>query len=255
MSVARKIKVEIAENVMIAQDIYSMWLNNTDIALTAVPGQFVSFYCKDGSKLLPRPISICEIDKLHRRIRLVYRVAGNGTMELSGLSSGEKIDVMGPLGNGFTQEGNKALLIGGGIGIPPMLELAKQLDCEKQIVLGFRDTTFLEEEFEPFGNVYISTENGSKGIKGNVIQAIKAHGLSADIIYACGPTPMLRGVKQYALEHGIKAQLSMEERMACGIGACLGCVCKSKEIDAHSNVYNKRVCIDGPVFYAEEVEL
>jgi dihydroorotate dehydrogenase electron transfer subunit len=162
---------------------------------------------------------------------------------------------MGPLGNGFTLEGKKVLLIGGGIGIPPMLELAKQLPCEKQMVLGYRDITFLDQEFKPYGEVFISTEDGSCGTKGNVIDAIKANDLKADIIFACGPTPMLRGIKAYALENNITAQLSLEERMACGIGACLGCVCKTKEIDHHSNVNNKRICKDGPVFYAQEVEL
>ena len=255
MSVALKKKAVIKENTMISQDIYSMWLQAPEIAEAAKPGQFVSLYCKDGSRLLPRPISICEINKSQGSIRLVYRIAGKGTEEFAQLGANEWIEAMGPLGNGFTLEGKKALLIGGGIGIPPMLELAKQLDCEKQIVLGYRDITFLEDEFKAFGQVYLSTEDGRTGTKGNVIDAIKENNLEADIIFACGPTPMLRGVKAYAEEHGINAQLSLEERMACGVGACLGCVCKTYEVDHHSNVNNKRVCKDGPVFYAEEVEL
>jgi dihydroorotate dehydrogenase electron transfer subunit len=255
MPAADKKKAEIAENIMIAEDIYSMWLIDPEIAGNAKPGQFVSLYCDDGSRMLPRPISICEIDKEKGRIRLVYRVAGKGTGEFATKKESEMIEVMGPLGNGFTPEGRKALLIGGGIGIPPMLELAKQLNCEKQIVLGYRDRTFLDKEFEPYGKVYIATEDGSKGTKGNVIDAVRENALEADVIFACGPTPMLRGIQIYALENGIKAQLSMEERMACGIGACLGCVCKTKETDHHSNVKNKRVCKDGPVFHAEEVEL
>ena len=240
---------------MIAEDIYSIWLSAPDIAEAAQPGQFVSLYCDDGSRLLPRPISICEINREQGSVRLVYRIAGKGTKDFSQMKANGFIEVMGPLGNGFTLEGKKALLIGGGIGIPPMLELAKQLNCEKQMVLGYRDILFLEKEFEPYGNVFLSTEDGSNGTKGNVIDAIKANGLEADVIFACGPTPMLRGIKAYALEHGIKAQLSLEERMACGIGACLGCVCKTKEIDHHSNVKNTRICKDGPVFYADEVEL
>ena len=136
-----------------------------------------------------------------------------------------------------------------------MLELAKQLNIEKSIVLGYRDVTFMEQEFESFGSVYVATEDGSKGVKGNVIDAIRENALEADIIFACGPTPMLRGIKAYALEHGIKAQISLEERMACGIGACLACVCKSKEVDHHTHVHNTRICKDGPVFYAQEVEL
>lgn len=255
MSTARKKNAIIAENTMIAKDIYSMWLVDNEIAEAAKPGQFVSLYSNDGSRLLPRPISICEIDKDQGRVRLVYRIAGKGTKEFAQMEAQDIIEAMGPLGNGFTLEGKKALLIGGGIGIPPMLELAKQLDCEKQIVLGYRDITFLEHEFEPYGKVFLSTEDGSIGTKGNVIDAIKANQLEADIIFACGPTPMLRGVKAYAMEHGLKAQLSLEERMACGVGACLGCVCKTKETDHHSNVKNKRICKDGPVFYAEEVEL
>ena len=245
----------ISENIGITEDIYSMWLNSPDIAKTAVPGQFISLYCNDGSRILPRPISICEIDKEQGRVRLVYRIAGKGTKEFARLKEGDTIDVMGPLGNGFTLEGKKAILIGGGIGIPPMLELAKQLNCEKQIVLGYRDITFLDKEFAPYGAVFIATEDGSRGTRGNVIDAIRANHLEADIIFACGPTPMLRGIKAYAQENGIKAQISMEERMACGVGACLGCVCKTTEVDHHTNVKNKRICKDGPVFYAEEVEL
>lgn len=255
MSEALKKKYSILENLMIAQDIFSMWLEAPKLAIAAKPGQFVSLYSNDGSSLLPRPISICEIDKQKGAIRLVYRIAGKGTKEFAALTTGDELEVMGPLGNGFTLEGKKAILIGGGIGIPPMLELAKQLNCEKQIVLGYRDITFLDQEFDAYGRVFLSTEDGSRGTKGNVIDAIKENVLSADIIFACGPTPMLRGVKTFARENGIRAQLSMEERMACGIGACLACICKSKEVDHHSNVNNKRICKDGPVFYAEEVEL
>ena len=149
----------------------------------------------------------------------------------------------------------KAFLIGGGIGIPPILQLAKECGCEKEIVLGFRDEFFLMDEFEKEGNVYIATEDGSSGTRGNVIDAIKEHALSADVIYACGPTPMLAALKEYAKEHDMDCFISMEERMACGIGACLACVCKTKDKDAHSNVNNKRICKEGPVFNAREVEL
>jgi dihydroorotate dehydrogenase electron transfer subunit len=243
----------------LAEDIYSMWIKDSSVAATAKPGQFLSLYCKNGSRLLPRPISICEVDKERESLRLVYRVVGNGTEEFSHLNVSDTIEILGPLGNGFNlNEGfksNKVILIGGGIGIPPMLELAKQLKCEKQIVLGYRDQLFLNDEFRQYGQVYISTEDGSVGTKGNVIDAIKEHNLNGDMIFACGPTPMLKGVKTYAKEHNISAQLSMEERMACGIGACLACVCKSVDKDHHTNVNNKRVCKDGPVFYADEIEL
>lgn len=252
-------KVKIFANIIrqenIATDIFSLVISAKEIAEQAKPGQFVDLYSADGSKLLPRPISICEIDKEAGTLRLVYRTVGAGTKEFSKLTSEHTIEVLGPLGNGFKPEGTKAILIGGGIGIPPMLQLAKTLDCEKSIVLGFRDEEFLSDEFTPYGTVYKSSDNGSIGVKGTVMDAIKEYGIEGDIIYACGPTPMLRAIQAYALENGIKAQLSLEEKMACGIGACLACVCKSKEIDDHSKVNNKRVCADGPVFYAEEVEL
>lgn len=251
----RKFSTTITRIDKLTQDVYSMWLKAEEVAKESKPGQFVSLYCKDGSRLLPRPISICEIDKTNGTLRLVYRILGAGTKEISTFKSGDTIELMGPLGNGFTLEGKKALLIGGGIGIPPMLELAKELSCDKQIVLGYRDELFLNDELEQYGKVYISTEDGSVGTKGNVIDAINENQLNADIIFACGPTPMLRGIKLYALEHGIKAQLSLEERMACGIGACLACVCKSTEVDSHTHVHNKRICKEGPVFYAQEVEI
>ena len=244
----------------IADDIYSMWLHTDQIAAHVKVGQFVSVYCNDGSRLLPRPISICEIDKKDGAIRLVYRVAGKGTAEFSGMHTGAQLHIVGPLGNGFPYEkaeGKKVFLMGGGIGVPPILELAKQMDCEKkQIVVGYRDAqTFLKEEFEQSGELYISTEDGSVGTKGNVMDAIRENALEADMIYACGPTPMLRAIKQYAEENGIECYISLEERMACGIGACLACVCKTKEKDAHSNVNNKRICKDGPVFLSTEVDL
>lgn len=249
-------EVRITNTELVTDGVYSMWIQDEEIVQNAKPGQFVSLYCKEGSQLLPRPISICEIDKANSTLRLVYRVVGKGTEEFSKLKAGDTIRVMGPLGNGFTLEGKKAILIGGGIGIPPMLQLAKSLDAEVQVVLGYRDNDlFLKEEFEPYATVYVSTEDGSAGTKGNVIDAIKANGLEGDVIMACGPMPMLRGIKAYAQEKGIKTQISLEEKMACGIGACLACVCKSKEKDHHTNVDNKRICKDGPVFYAEEIEI
>lgn len=238
----------------ISYGIYSMWLKTGQIAEKAKPGQFISLYCHDGSRMLPRPISICEIDKKDKALRIVYRVAGKGTEEFSHMSTGESIDIVGPLGNGFPLKEKKAFLIGGGIGIPPMVELAKQLNCEKQMVLGYRDAMFLQEEFKGLGSMYVATEDGSYGTEGNVLDAIRENGLDAEIIYACGPTPMLKAIKEYAVANGIECWLSLEEKMACGIGACLACVCKSKEKDSHTHVNNKRVCKEGPVFRAEEVE-
>lgn len=257
----KKENAKVISQEMLTDGIFSLWLC-TEAAKSAVPGQFLSVYTNDGSKLLPRPISICEIDREKSALRLVYRVTGEhtGTEQFSQLTAGDTIPVIGPLGNGFPLEaakGKKVFLMGGGIGVPPILELAKQLeDCEKQIVMGYRDQhTFLKEQFEENGAVYISTEDGSVGTKGNVMDAIRENALTADLIYACGPTPMLRAIKAYAEEQGMECYISLEERMACGIGACLACVYKSKEKDPHTNVHNKRICKDGPVFLSTEVEI
>lgn len=245
----------------LADGIFSMWIK-TEAAQSAKPGQFLSMYTNDGSKLLPRPISICEIDRDRESLRVVYRVTGEntGTQQFSQMKAGERFFMIGPLGNGFPYEkaeGKRVFLMGGGIGVPPILELAKQMSCEKkQIVVGYRDAqTFLREEFDKNGELYISTEDGSVGTKGNVMDVIREKGLEADMIFACGPTPMLRAIKQYAEERNIECYISLEERMACGIGACLGCVCQTKEKDHHSNVHNKRICKDGPVFLSTEVEI
>lgn len=252
---AVKITAKVRSQEKLASDIFSLVLYVPEIAQKAKAGQFVSVYSQDGSKLLPRPISLCETDKEKGTIRLVYRVVGAGTKEFSALNESDTVEVMGPLGNGFILKDKKAILIGGGIGIPPMVELAKELDCEKNIVVGYRDEIFLLEDLEPRGEVYIASEDGKNGVKGNVLDAIKEYGIGGDIIYACGPTPMLRAIKEYAITNNIEAQLSLEEKMACGIGACLACVCKSKEVDGHSHVHNKRICKDGPVFDAREVEI
>lgn len=259
MAEKKKCTATITSQIELAPGIFSMWLKfpeDYNVAAMSLPGQFLSLYSRDGSRLLPRPISICEIQGEDRLLRIVYRVAGQGTEEFSRRNAGDTIEVMGPLGNGFTKTNGRSILIGGGIGIPPMLALAKSLSGEVQVVLGYRDNDlFLKEEFESYAGVYVSTEDGSVGTKGNVIDAIRAEGLTADIIYACGPMPMLRGVKAYASEHGIPAQISLEERMACGIGACLGCVCKTAGKDNHSHVNNTRICKDGPVFDAQTVDI
>ena len=243
----------------IATEIYDMWIT-TSLAAQAKPGQFISVYTHDKSALLPRPISICETDRENGRLRIVYRVAGKGTAEFSRYKAGRHIDILGTLGNGFPLEkakGKKVFLMGGGIGIPPMLELAKAIAnnagnegqaASVDIIVGYRDLS-------RYGKVHIATEDGSAGTKGNVMDAIAAEGLEADVIFACGPMPMLRAIKKYATEKGMEAYISLEERMACGIGACLGCVVKTREVDHHSHVNNARICTDGPVYAAQDVEI
>ena len=248
----------------LADGVFSLRLQTERIAAECAPGQFVSVYCADSSRLLPRPISVCEADPEKGILRLGFRVAGKGTKEFSGLEKGDKLTLTGPLGNGFPLEklaGRKVLLAGGGIGIPPMLQLAKALSggenqaSELTAAAGFRDCLFLTEDFAPYCRVLIATEDGSAGTKGTVLDAMLENGASPDVICACGPAPMLRALKQYAAEKGIACWLSLEEKMACGVGACLSCVCRSAEVDEHSRVKNKRVCTEGPVFAAEEVEL
>ena len=243
----------------LAPMIYDMKVK-AKMAADAVPGQFVMIYPHDKSTLLPRPISICEA--CEGVLRFVFRIAGKGTKEFSDYKAGDSVRLLGPLGNGYnleTMKGKRVMVMGGGIGVPPMLELMKQLNLSKidvKGVFGYRDSNrFLKEDFEKYGDVFVATEDGSFGTKGNVLNAVSDCKLTADVICACGPMPMLRAIKQYAFENGITAYISLEERMACGVGACLGCVCKTVNKDDHSKVNNARVCTEGPVFDATEVEI
>jgi dihydroorotate dehydrogenase electron transfer subunit len=248
----------------LAPAIYDMWIA-TELAGEALPGQFICVYPKNKSTLLPRPISICEVSEDKKALRIVYRIAGQGTAEFAAYREGETVEILGTLGNGFPAsqaDGRKVFLMGGGIGVPPILQLAKQLKAQGlakediQIVVGYRDgNLFLKEDLEQNGTVYVATEDGSFGTKGNVMNAIEANGLEADMIFACGPMPMLRAIKRYAEAKDITAYISLEEHMACGVGACLGCVVKTKNVDHHSHVHNARICTDGPVFEAREVEI
>lgn len=287
----------------LADGIYDLVLYAPKIAAQAGAGQFVSVYTGDAARLLPRPVSLCGIAREPGELRLVYRVTGEqtGTAEFARLAPGDEVRILGPLGNGFTVlPGRRALLAGGGIGVPPMLQLAKEIrkgtarglcaadgggatpvsmelakeiregtarglcaaggtgvsPVSMQLVMGYRDaSTFLLEEFEEQAECFAATEDGSVGTKGNVLDAIRENHLEADVIYACGPAPMLRALSAYAKERGMDCYVSLEERMACGIGACLACVCESNERDAHTNVNNKRICKEGPVFDAREVKL
>ncbi len=244
----------------LSSDIFSVWLSCRDISAEARAGQFVGIYSRDSARLLPRPVSLCEIDHADGAIRLVYRVAGAGTAELSRLHTGDIVRLIGPLGNGYPVDEEKyhdPVLIGGGAGIPPLLELSKSLkNSNRTIVIGYRRELFLYDEFEASGGrICIAMENGYAGVRGNVMDAINTASVTGDVVYACGPKPMLSTVAAFAREKGIPAFVSLEEHMACGVGACLGCVVRTKHKDPHSNVNNARICTEGPVFDASEVLL
>lgn len=231
----------------IAKNQIEFLLENEDLAREAKPGQFVHINIESDSHILRRPISICDVQGSVTRI--VFEIKGEGTEILSKKNVGDVIDLIGPVGTGFTvKKDAKAVVLGGGLGSFPLLFLAKNL-TEPKIFLGFRDKEMvcMEEDFSACGQTVVATDNGSYGYNGFAIDAAKDAIANCDIIYACGPTPMLRAVKKIAEEKGIEAEISMEQRMGCGIGACLVCVCKTK------SGYDK-VCQKGPVFKASEVE-
>ncbi len=262
----KKTEALVVSQKILAEGIYDLWLE-TELARDAKPGQFVGVYPVGKATLLPRPISICEVDAAKTAIRLVYRVVGSGTAEFTLYQPGDNMSILGVLGNGFPLEaaaGKRAVVMGGGIGVPPLLETAKRLskmtgkEAPQSVtaVMGYRDSqTFLSEEFEKVSDLHIAAEDGSVGTKGNVLDAMRAEAICADVIFACGPMPMLKAIKSFAEANGIKAYLSLEERMACGVGACLGCVCRTTKVDEHSHVKNARICTEGPVFDADDLDL
>lgn len=267
MSKKSKEKAIVISQKELVSGIFDLWLE-TNQAKEAHAGQFIGVYPKNAATILPRPISICEVDKNRNALRLVYRVAGKGTKEFSTLKKGDEVDILGILGNGYALQDilngerssdKRPVLLGGGIGIPPMLQLAKELThagVKPVVIAGYRDKNlFLQQDFEKYSDFYIATEDGSVGTKGNVLTAMEEQKLLPTVIMACGPMPMLRAVKAASEKYEVPAYISLEERMACGVGACLGCVCKTTKQDAHSHVHNARICTDGPVFLAEDVEI
>lgn len=242
---------EVVSNINITADIYDMVLKCPEIAKLAKPGQFVEVYTDSEALLLPRPISICEINS--DGVRLVFQVVGKGTKLFSALKSGDTLRLVGPCGNGYTLKSDKsALLVGGGIGVPPLLEVAKRLkDCKVVLASRTENLSILADEFKKTGaEVYVATDDGSTGYRGNAVQLLRDKALTADVVYSCGPKIMLKFLTEYAVEKNMECQVSMEERMACGLGACVGCVVKIKDGD---DWQHKKVCKDGPVFEGREV--
>ena len=234
----------ITENKQLVPNVYRMTLLG-DTSQIKRPGQFVNI-AVDGF-YLRRPISVCDCSG--DTLTLIYKTVGNGTQKMSEMHAGEKLDLLCGLGNGFDTSacGQKPLLVGGGVGVPPLYMLAKRLigeGKEVSVILGFNcaQEIFYKEEFEGLGcRVYVTTADGSYGIKGFVTAALCETDYTD--YCACGPEPMLKALWSAAEKSG---QLSFEERMGCGFGACMGCTCKTK-------YKNKRICKDGPVLTSEEI--
>ncbi|WP_272495684.1 dihydroorotate dehydrogenase electron transfer subunit [Bacillus pinisoli] len=245
----------------IAKDIFELTVQGKLVDYMKGPGQFVHIKVATGVEpLLRRPISICSIDHENKQFTMLYRRDGLGTSLLSEKRAGDQVNILGPLGNGFpveaTQKGETALLVGGGIGVPPLYELSKQLvnrGVNVIHVLGFQsmENTFYESKFNELGETYVATVDGTYGTAGFVTTVIDQYCLAFDTLYSCGPTPMLRALEERYREK--RAYLSLEERMGCGIGACFACVCHVQN-DPTGYAY-KKVCSDGPVFRVGEVVL
>ena len=248
----------IVEKQIIADEIYSYTIHCPEVAEAAQSGQFV--HIKAEGFTLRRPISICDIDKKGGTIRVVFEVRGDGTEKISQLSVGDEMDMIAPLGRGFKintdlPEGKKIALVGGGIGVPPLLTIAKEYGDKAIAVIGFRthDKVILTEDFKKLGTgVSVCTDDGTWGCKCNVLTPLKEVIEENEIaeIMTCGPLPMIKGVVALAKELGIPTQVSLEERMGCGVGACLVCTCK---VTRGNKDFYTRVCKDGPVFKGEEV--
>ena len=258
MSAIRLENMKVIEQEEIAPAIFELVLEG-EMVEAMKAGQFLHLRVPDDAHLLRRPISISSIDKSKKQCHLIYRIEGSGTAIFSTLKTGDSLDVMGPQGNGFDlsdlEQHSRVLLVGGGIGVPPLLEVAKQLHergVDVTTVLGFatKDAVILEDELAEFGQVFVTTDDGSYGIKGNVSVVIDEFDTEFDAIYSCGAPGMMKYINQTFSEHP-RAYLSLESRMACGMGACYACVLKVP----NSETVSQRVCEDGPVFKTGTVVL
>lgn len=247
---------------LLAPSIYELTLKGQLVEQMKIPGQFLHIRVPRNDLLLRRPISINDIDSEAGTCRIIYRVEGDGTRAFSEMEEGDLLDVMGPLGNGFQistiHAGDTVYIVGGGIGIPPLYELSKQLvDLGAKPVhfLGYasKDVLYYEEEFKSLGETYISTDDGSYGTYGHVGVMLNQKIEQPDAVFACGATGMLRAVEAKYIDIVANVQLSMEQRMACGMGACYACVCKVK--DDPTGTKSLKVCDEGPIFPAGKVVL
>ncbi|WP_390628618.1 dihydroorotate dehydrogenase electron transfer subunit [Bacillus litorisediminis] len=246
--------MKIIEHQSIAANTFRLVLEGDLVNEISAPGQFVHVQTGSEAHLLRRPISISEFNQETKQCTLIYRAGGEGTKLLSKKQAGDKLNVLGPLGNGYSlpEQASSCLIVGGGIGVPPLYELSKQLTGAGHHVthvLGFqnKEAVFLKGEFSELGLTFIATDDGTEGQKGYVTDVIEQLNTAFDIVYACGPTPMLRALQSRITN--IPLFISLEERMGCGIGACFACVVK--QTGNEQNYY--KICCDGPVFAAKEV--
>ena len=262
MEIDRKIvTAAVRRNREIAADIFEMAIGAGAFD-TYAPGQFINVYLDDKSLLLPRPVSVCDVED--GLLTIVYKIAGKGTARLSRYREGAPIRVCGPLGNGYCLETRYArktvALAAGGIGIPPLIGLARALRARGaaiDVFLGFPSEVFLADRFEKLREkggaplrVFVATEDGNQGFHGDAVELLKNNGRVYDAYFACGPKGMLKALSDYAAEINRDVQVSIEERMGCGYGACVGCACTIRE---GNRVEKKRVCKDGPVFWGKDV--
>lgn len=242
----KQVKLTVGSNEPIAKNVYKMTLAG-DLSAITTPGQFVNIQLE--GLFLRRPISVCDCSG--DTLTIIYKVVGKGTAQMAAMTGGEVLDVLTGLGNGYdlSKSGEEPLLLGGGVGVPPLYMLARKLrEAGKKVtvILGFNaaDEVFYEDEFRALGcETFVATADGSVGDKGFVTDVLKNRELSYSYFYTCGPEPMLRAVYNATTTSG---QMSFEERMGCGFGACMGCSCKTK-------YGNKRICKDGPVLEKEEI--
>lgn len=292
MSNAKKKKIyncKITSNVMISDKIMKIVIHAPEVSSEAMPGQFVNVYPEGGINLLPRPISICDVDEGKKTITLIYAIVGEGTSQLASKRKADTVRVSSPLGNGFTMPWNmrkqdmidsddvrvaggaesgsdagnlskKAILVGGGVGIAPLIFLSRILAAggiECTFIAGFRDDIFLEKEINEYASeVFLTTEEPRENaFMGNVAECLEVNKIKGDIYYACGPYAMLKNVNRYVETVDGRVQVSLEERMGCGYGACVGCACDMYEtaLSGTKKIVKKKVCFDGPVFFGDEV--
>ncbi len=242
---------ELIYKAQLTSTVYDFRLKNKTLAQITKPGQFAQVAVT--GKTLRRPISICDVND--DIIRLVFEVRGEGTEILSGTKVGEKVNIISPLGKGFKiNPERKTVFVGGGIGVPPLLYSAKQCAENAVVITGFRnkDAIILSDDFKNAGcELIITTDDGSFGINGFVTKPLEKIIRDSDLVCACGPTPMLRNIAKISKENSVECQVSLEQRMACGVGACLGCAVLVRYEDGSTGY--KHVCKDGPVFDSEEV--